>query len=277
MLKNKKVTFVGAGSMAEAIFAGLIRKEILKPEQIIATNKKDVERLKYLQATYNIQTTTSKEEAVCQADIVILAMKPSNVIDGIESIKPYVHKEQIFISILAGITTNYLEELLGIEAPVIRSMPNTSAKVGESATALSAGKFASEKDTDVSAQLFKAIGTVHIIPEDKQDGFTGVAGSGPAYIYYFVEAMEKAAKDLGLDDEEAKEAIIQTLKGSLKRLESTSKTSAQLYKEVMSPNGATEAAIGVLASYQFQEAVVAGIKRSSERAKEMGKIFTETK
>ncbi|WP_078428656.1 pyrroline-5-carboxylate reductase [Alkalihalobacterium alkalinitrilicum] len=277
MLENKKVTFVGAGSMAEAIFAGLIKKDLLRPEQIIATNKQDIKRLEDLQNMYSIHTTTSKEEAVSEADIVILAMKPSTVVDGIESIKPYIHKKQIFISILAGVTTSYLEELLGIKAPVIRSMPNTSAKVGESATALSAGIFASEKDTDISAQLFKAIGTVHIIPEDKQDAFTGVAGSGPAYIYYFVEAMENAAKDLGLDDEEAKEVIIQTLKGSLKRLESTSKTSAQLYKEVMSPNGATEAALGVLASYQFQEAVTACVKRSSTRAKELGQIFIETK
>ncbi|WP_216829538.1 pyrroline-5-carboxylate reductase [Alkalihalobacterium elongatum] len=277
MLRDKKVTFVGAGSMAEAIFAGLINKELLKPEQIIATNRKDVDRLESLKNTYGIQTTTNKEEALSKADIVVLAMKPSNVIDGINLIKPFIRKEQIFISVLAGVTTAYLEELLGMEAPVIRSMPNTSAKVGESATALSAGKFASEEDINISAHLFKAIGTVHIIPEDKQDGFTGVAGSGPAYIYYFVEAMEKAAKDLGLEEEEAKEAIIQTLKGSLKRLESTSKTSAQLYKEVMSPNGATEAALNVLASYQFQDAVIAGIKRSSARAKEMGQIFTESK
>lgn len=276
MLENKRITFIGAGSMAESIIAGLLSNKLIKAEQITATNRRDEKRLTYLSETYKILTTVDKKAALANADVVILAMKPKNVTEGVESIRDYINESQLFISILAGVTTAYIEELLQVEAAVIRTMPNTSAKVGASATALSAGKYARPEEIEISTALFAAIGTVHVIPEEKQDAFTGVAGSGPAYIYYLVEAMEQAAVELGLE-ESGKELVLQTLKGAVKRLESTSKTPKELYKEVMSPGGATEAAIEVLSSYQFQKAMNAGIKRSVERSTEMGKIYTETK
>lgn len=275
MLENKKITFVGAGSMAESIIAGLLAKELIQPTQITAMNRQDEEKLKRLADTYKINTTTNKQEALKDADIVVLAFKPKNITEGIDNIRDHIHEKQLFISILAGITTSFIEEVLGMDAPVIRSMPNTSASVGESATALSGGRHASEDDIQVSTELFGAIGTVTVVPEDKQDAVTGVAGSGPAYIYYLVEAMEQAAIEMGLTEEEGKELVLQTLKGSVKRLEATTKTPKELYKEVMSPGGATQAALETLADYKFQEAMIAGMKRSSERAKEMGIEFSK--
>src|SRR5690606_38315009 len=140
----------------------------------------------------------------------------------------------------AGIPTEYIEDLIGFEAGVIRTMPNTSAKVGESATAISQGTYATDAHLKQDEMLFEAIGTVTVVVEEKLDAVTGLAGSGPAYFYYLIEAMEQAAMDAGLSEKEANELITQTVVGVGKRLQSTTKSPKQLYTEVMSPQGTTE-------------------------------------
>lgn len=275
MLANKNIAFIGAGSMAEAIIAGLVGKKIISPSQITATNRQDEKKLKRLEQTYQIRTMTDKKAAVANASIIILAFKPKNITEGIEQIREYVQEKQLLISILAGIPTSYIEKLLNRKAPVVRAMPNTSATVGLSATAISRGQYAKEEHIKIAEELFRAIGSVITVPEHLQNAVTGVAGSGPAYIYYFVEAMQKAAKKLGFDEQTGKELVLKTLEGAVKMLETSPKTPAELYKEVMSPGGATEAAIKVLESYEFQQAIVAAIKRSAERAKEMGNEFSK--
>ncbi|WP_078553073.1 pyrroline-5-carboxylate reductase [Bacillus alkalicellulosilyticus] len=270
MLSNKKIAFVGAGSMAESIIAGLLANELLTPDQIIATNKSNQERLSYLEQEYRIQTTSDKATAVSEADVIVLAMKPVHVAEGIAEIRSFTSEQQLFISVLAGISTKHISELLGHEGGVIRTMPNTSAKVGASASAITAGEHASQDQLKLTATLFEAIGTVTIVPEDKIDAVTGLAGSGPAYIYYLVEAMEQAASEIGLEKEEANQLIVQTLAGASKRLQSTSKTAVELYKEVMSPGGTTEAGLKVLAENDFQETMKKAILRAVERSKELG-------
>ena len=144
MLTGKHVAFIGAGSMAESIIGGLVAEKILRPEQITATNRQNQEQLDYLHETYGIHVTSDKEAAMKYADIVILAMKPKNVADGVRGIQRYTTENQLFISVLAGISTAYISELLGHRAPVIRTMPNTSAKVSASATGISAGAYAND-------------------------------------------------------------------------------------------------------------------------------------
>ncbi|WP_088102389.1 pyrroline-5-carboxylate reductase [Halalkalibacter urbisdiaboli] len=277
MIANKIITFLGAGSMAEAIIAGLVSHNIVKPSQIIATNLADKQKLEELQQRYGIQTTSNRKEAVEKADIVILAMKPKSVNDAISEVRERTSVNQLFISVLAGITTAYIEDLLGHQAPVIRTMPNTSAKVGASATAICRGEHASDIHVEEAATLFAAVGTVSIVHEDKIDAVTGIAGSGPAYFYFLVEAMEKAAAEAGLTKEEASAFITQTIVGVGKRLQTTTKTSRELYEEVMSPNGTTEAGINVLREHHTQEAVQEAITKAIARAKELGAILTETK
>lgn len=268
MLKNKKIAFIGAGSMAEAIIAGLIRKEIIFPEQIIATNKSNKERLQYLEKTYGIETTSSQVEAVDVADIVILAMKPKHMEDSAVTIRKQIHEDQLVVSLLAGTSSSYIESLLEKEIAVIRTMPNTSAHVGESATVISKGTFALEEHVKIAATLFQAIGTVTVLEETDMDVVTGISGSGPAYFYYFTEAMEEVAQEAGLSPQDAKELICQTILGVAKRLIQTDKSPKELYEEVMSPGGTTEAAFHVLkengVKESFKEAIQASIHRSSE-------------
>ncbi|MBU8907828.1 pyrroline-5-carboxylate reductase [Desertibacillus haloalkaliphilus] len=271
MLENKKITFLGAGSMAESIIAGLIKQKLLLPEQIYVTNRSDQQRLQQLRKTYGVQVI-ARDQALKQADFILLAMKPKDAQEGLEAIKEFTSEDQLFLSVLAGTLTDHITSWLGHHAPVVRVMPNTSAKVGASATALAPGAYANDDHMTIAKQLFEAIGTVTVVDEEQLDAVTGLSGSGPAYIYYFVEAMEQTAKDLGLDEQDARTLIIQTVFGAAERLKSTSKPTADLYKEVMSPGGTTEAGFTALQSYKFQEAISKAIHDAAARSKELGRI-----
>ncbi|MED4082913.1 pyrroline-5-carboxylate reductase [Halalkalibacterium halodurans] len=270
MLQDHKITFLGAGSMAESIIAGLLSKKLLLPSQVIATNLCDETKLTKLEDRYGICTTQNRQEAVRQGTIIFLAMKPKNIEEAIEEIRGEITEKQLFISVLAGTTTSYIETLLAHEVPVVRTMPNTSAKVGASATGLCGGRYANASHVKLATLIFTAIGTVTEVTEDKLDAVTGLAGSGPAYFYYMVEAMERAAVQSGLTESEAKAFISQTLIGTGKRLEQTSKTAEELYKEVMSPGGTTEAGLRVLEQQQMQQAIEEAITAAINRSRELG-------
>ncbi|WP_369384681.1 pyrroline-5-carboxylate reductase [Halalkalibacter akibai] len=259
------------------MIGGLVRLKVVNPKQIIATNLRDQEKLQYLEHEYGIQTMSDRLAAVASGDIVILAMKPKHIKEAIDDIWQSTSESQLFISVLAGIPTTYIEDLLGHKAGVIRTMPNTSAKVGASATAICKGTFASEQDLTEAEKLFSSVGTVTVVSEEKLDAVTGLAGSGPAYFYFLVEAMESAALQAGLTKEESSALITQTIVGVGKRLETTTKSPKVLYEEVMSPNGTTEAGINVLREKNVQEAMTEAVTRAISRSKELGEVFIDTK
>ncbi len=277
MLTNKKVAFIGAGSMAEAMISGILAKNILQPQQIYVTNRSNKEKLLLLQKQYGVETFSNLQDVLPNMDIIIFAIKPKDIAETVEKIKDYTTKKQVMISVLAGVSILCISRLLGHEAPIIRTMPNTSAAVGESITAIAPGSFATQEQVALSKALFKAIGDVVIVEEEKLDAITGLSGSGPAYIYYLIEAMEIGAKEIGLDEKLAKQLIAQVLIGAAERVKSTDLSSQTLYKQVMSPGGTTEAGFKVLESYQYQEAMVECIKRAAERSTELGKLYSFVK
>ena len=156
MLENKKICFLGAGSMAEAIIAGLVAKELVTPSNISALNRGNRDRIEQLIAKYGINDS-DKETAITRADIIVLAVKPKDIDSALSEYTYLTHKDQLFISVLAGISTDYITSILGHEAPVIRSMPNTSATIGLSATGIASGKTAREESIAIAKQLFEAI------------------------------------------------------------------------------------------------------------------------
>ena len=151
-------------------------------------------------------------------------------------------------------------------------MPNTSASVGKSATAITFNELVSDEQRELALSIFSAIGTTAIVEEDQLDAITGLSGSGPAYIYYVVEAMEQSAKDIGLESETAKQLIIQTLIGAAEMLSSSGKDAAKLRKEVTSPGGTTEAGIEVLRQRGVEEAFIQCIKTATEQSKKLGQL-----
>ncbi|WP_082795241.1 pyrroline-5-carboxylate reductase [Alkalihalobacillus trypoxylicola] len=271
---SKNITFLGAGSMAEAIISGLLKTQTVSPLNITATNLENTERLESLKKRYQIKTTHSRIEAIKEADVIIFAMKPYGIKECIKEIKPYCNKEALFISILAGIPTSYIEDLLEFNAAVIRTMPNTSASIGLSATSMSKGAYANHKQMEYAKELFEAIGSVLFIEEEKQNAATGIAGSGPAYFYYFIEAMYIAAEEANLTKNEADSLIKQMIIGVGKKLESTNKSPQELYQEIMSPKGTTEAGFKILEEEQLQQHFIKAIKRAIQRSVELGSVYS---
>lgn len=274
ILQNKTICFLGAGSMAEAMISGLVDKKLLPAKQIYAINRSG-SRVQELAERYGIATPT-KEEAISKADIIILAVKPKDIAEAIISIRPLTSSRQLFISVLAGTSTNYITNLLGHSAAVIRTMPNTSAAVGFSATALAPGAHATDTDMEVALQIFKAIGIVETVKEEALHAVTGLSGSGPAYVYYLVEAMEQAGREIGLEGDVARRLILQTIIGAAHMLRDRGEEPATLRKQVTSPGGTTAAGIAVLEKCGFQDAMLVCIKQAVARSEEMGKQSVST-
>ncbi|WP_419865586.1 pyrroline-5-carboxylate reductase [Fictibacillus phosphorivorans] len=272
MVGKEKMAFIGAGAMAEAIMEGLIKTKKWRADLITIKNRHNTERVAKLKDKYGVMPASTIQEAVENADIIILAVKPKDAYNAVESIKPFVQKHQLIISVMAGIASEILTEWTDQENPVIRAMPNTSASIGYSATALSAGKYATQAHIEKALELFETIGTVTLVPEEKLHIVTGLSGSGPAYVYYIAEAMQKAAEELNLSREEAKTLISQTLLGASLMLKETTESPIELRRKVTSPGGTTEAGIGKLDQYHVQDAFLACIKKAVKRSEELGKM-----
>lgn len=266
----KKISFVGAGSMAEAVIAGIVHKKVLKNDQVYVINKENKERLAYLHEEYGITGSTDREAVIKDANIVVIATKPHDVHVALKDIASFIETDQLIISVVAGVSTKAIEKSIGKNVPVIRTMPNTSATIGYSATAICKGEFATEHHIAQANEVFEAIGTVSIVEEKQMHVVTGISGSGPAYIYYLVEAMEQAAREEGLDEKTAKQLITQTIIGAGNMLQERTESPATLRENVTSPNGTTAAGIATLQQLKFKEAVIECVKSATRRSEELG-------
>lgn len=270
---KETITFLGAGSMAEAIIAGMTAKEIVPSRQIIATNHSNKDRLQELEHKYKIQTTQNKQAAIEQGTIIVLAMKPKDVKVATAEIREFLTEDKIIVSLLAGISTGYMEKQIGTNNPVIRVMPNTSAMIGQSATTIASGNNVNEEQLELVRTLIHAIGTTTVINEEEMDAFTALAGSGPAFYYYMVEAMEQFVIEKGLDKEVAKQLMTQTLKGVAQMLATSSDSPKTLREKITSPGGTTEAGLKALASHDFQKAVMNCLEQATDKSKELRSLF----
>lgn len=271
----KKLVFIGAGSMAEALISGIVEKKLVDGKNLWVTNHKNEKKLALLKRKYAIQYTYDLTILFDGADAVILAMKPKDAATAINNIKNYLPKNALIISVLAGVSISTIEALADQSLAVARAMPNTSAAVGKSATAVAVNQRVTEKQNNIISELFATVGMTTFVAEDQLDAVTGLSGSGPAYIYYLVEAMENSAAEIGLDRQMAKELIVQTLIGAAEMLKTSEKEPSQLRKEVTSPGGTTEAGIRVLEENGVQEAFINCIKTAADRSRIMGKELTE--
>jgi pyrroline-5-carboxylate reductase len=271
-VNKEKITFIGAGAMAEAVMEGLLKTDRWQANHLMIKNRSNKERLQELQTKYGISPSQDIKEAIDHAEIIILAVKPKDAYQAVISLQPFIKKEQLIISVMAGISTSSITEWTKNDNPVIRAMPNTSAAIGFSATALSAGKFASDHHVKKAIELFETIGTVTQVDEEKLHIVTGLSGSGPAYVYYVAEAMQKAAEELNLSEKEARVLISQTLLGASLMLKETSESPVELRKKVTSPGGTTEAGIGTLDHYHVKDAFLACIKKAVQRSEELGNM-----
>jgi pyrroline-5-carboxylate reductase len=269
----KKLVFVGAGSMAEAMISGIRASGLLPGDDMWVTNKQDTQRLQTLEQRYGVQTTYNYDELFSDTDAVVLAMKPKDAASAIEEIKSYLTDEMLVISVLAGVSIAAIESAAGVSLAVARVMPNTSAAIGKSATALAVNEQVTDEQKKLVKDLFNTIGLTATVEESQLDAVTGLSGSGPAYIYYLVEAMEQSAAEIGLEKQTAKQLIIQTLLGAAEMLTKSDKEPSQLRFEVTSPGGTTEAGIRILEKHEVQSAFISCIKEATAQSKKLGSLL----
>ncbi|MEH6942505.1 pyrroline-5-carboxylate reductase [Bacillus sp. JJ722] len=270
-----KIAFVGAGSMAEAMISGITSRSNQSPNQITVMNRSNDERLSILNTTYGVKTTHDYDVLLKDASIVFLAMKPKDVFSALSTIKSFLHEGMLIVSVVAGVSMDSIETIINKKVAIIRSMPNTSATIGKSATAIAQNRFVTNEQLQVVTTLLETIGQVTLVQENQLDAVTGLSGSGPAYIYYLVEAMEQSAEKIGLDKEAAKALILQTIIGAAEMLQNSTKTPQTLRKEVTSPGGTTEAGIHVLQSHQVQEAFINCIVEATAQSKRLGEKLSQ--
>lgn len=259
-----KLTFLGSGNMAEAIFKGIISSSLMGAENIICNDKIE-DRLSFLSDTYGVQTSLDAKECVSLADVIFISVKPQNVNDLLTLVSENDLKDKLFVSICAGVLSASIESVLG-EAKVVRAMPNTPALIGKGFAAVAAGKYATPSDVDLVKNIFKAVGDALEVKEEMLDAVTAISGSGPAYVFYFLESMVAAAKDIGFSEEEAKRAVFATFEGSL-ALAKKSEDSLELLREkVTSKGGTTEAAIGVMEETKIKDNIALAIMAAKDKS-----------
>lgn len=272
------ICFYGAGSMAEAIVRGLIHKSVAAPKQISMLNRSNQERLTYLTQLYGVLTGNSEQDKnkyLTEASIIVLAMKPKDAKEALTELGPKLQEGQLIVSLIAGISISTLQQLLGTNAPIARSMPNTSSSIGLGATGLSFSEETTDDHVQQVLSMFQSVGIVSVIPEEQMDILTGVSGSGPAYIYYMIEAMIEAGIEGGLTPDQARNLTVQTVLGAASMMLETGEDPAKLRKDITSPNGSTQAALEVLADKDFTNTVKAAVHRCKERSFEMGQAVKE--
>jgi pyrroline-5-carboxylate reductase len=256
--------------MAEALIKGILTANLYPPENIFVSDIRP-ERLEFLVKEYGVQAAYSNTSLVAAVNILVLSVKPQSMTEALESIKDAFKTQTLVISIAAGVKVAKIAAALG-EPAIVRVMPNTPALIGEGASAL----YANEKAKPMLAKavsIFSAVGRAVVVDnEDLIDAVTAVSGSGPAYYFLLMEEMIKAAGQLGLSDDVAKDLVLQTAKGAaLLAVEADEKgeTPAELRRKVTSPGGTTEAALRVFADGNLGPTIAAGIKRARDRGREL--------
>ena len=273
-MSEPKIAFIGAGNMAGAIIGGLIAKGY--PKENIWASDPMAENLQKLQQSYAISTCSNNDEAIAQVDVVILAVKPQIMAKVAEDIKTAVNARQpLLISIAAGITLSSLQNWLGENLAMVRSMPNTPALVQSGATALYANDAVNAQQKDWADQLLSAIGLAVWVDQEAQlDAVTAVSGSGPAYFFLVMEAMIAAGEKLGLDKTLCQQLTLQTALGAAKMAIESDVDAAELRRRVTSPGGTTAAALHVFeqgnVQQLFSDALSAAHARSQTMAEELG-------
>ena len=272
VLSRQTVAIIGAGNIGRALIGGLLKGDYLGPEQIRATRRNPM-ALESLQAAFpGIQTGTDNVAAVEDASVVVLAIKPQNASIVIEEIREHVREDAMIVSVLAGVTTEGLQQSFGHPLPVVRTMPNTPMLVDEGASAIAGGRYTTEEHMSIARHLFEAVGKVEVVPEYLMDAVTGLSGSGPAYVYMFIEALTDAGVKQGLPRPTSLRLAAQTVFGAAKLVLETGKHPAILRDEVTTPGGTAIAAVAELEAHGLRTMLINAVATATQRSKELSEM-----
>ncbi|MEK0314066.1 pyrroline-5-carboxylate reductase [Cohnella sp. 56] len=277
-LADSKICFYGAGSMAEAIVRGLVDTGAAPAGNITVFNRANAERLAELRANYGVLTATNdaeRRDALASADVIVLAMKPKDAAAALKALAPALRAEQLLVSLIAGLSIDTIRRLTRADQPVIRTMPNTSSSIGLGATGIAFSGGLPEDAQRLALDMFGAVGIAQVVAEPLLDAVTAVSGSGPAYLYYVMEAMIAAGIEQGLTPDTARELTVQTVRGAADMVRLTGEAPAELRRKVTSPNGTTQAAIETMQRLGVDSAITTAMSNCAARAGELGRAIAD--
>jgi len=267
MLNVRKIAFIGGGNMAEAIIRGLLREDVGVGICVAEISPK---RRDQLEAQFpNVRVVGDAAEAAGWGEVVILAIKPQQAEGALDLIERAVTPDKLVISIMAGIPSSKIEANLVPGCRVVRAMPNTPGLIGAGATAVCSGRKASSDDLDLARQIFALIGVAVSVDEKLMDAVTGLSGSGPAYVFTFIEALADAGVKNGLPRDVAAQLAAQTVLGAARMVVETGEHTTLLKEKVTSPGGTTIAALHALENGGFRGVVMNAVDAASTRSKEL--------
>jgi pyrroline-5-carboxylate reductase len=270
ILASHTIGFIGGGNMAEALIRGLVRGGHVPATSIVASGPRK-ERLDELRRDYGIDVTTHNRDVVQRCGVVVLSVKPQILSKVLIEVGPQIKPGTLVVSIAAGVDTETIEESLPDGVRVVRAMPNTPALVGAGATAVSAGKHASEADLATARAMFDAVGITVELDESHLDAVTGLSGSGPAYIFLILEALADAGVKVGLSRRNAQRLAAQTVMGSAKLLLETDEHPGRLKDMVTSPGGTAIAGLHTLEEGGLRTTLINAVETATKRARELGR------
>jgi len=270
MHEQLQIGFAGGGNMGEALIKGLLSAPLMNPDRIRVYDVSQA-RIQYLEATYRITPCSGLAELAASSRVIILAVKPQNIIEVLDGLRTQVDHRPLVISIAAGISIATLSTRLAESIPVIRVMPNTPALVLEGASALARGQNVSDDQMQLALRLFRSVGKAIEVDEKWMDTITGLSGSGPAYVLLMLEALIDGGVLMGLPRQIARELVLQTVLGTVKMVQQTGKHPAELKDLITSPAGTTISGLQVLEQNSVRGALMGAVQAASERSKELGK------
>ena len=267
-----KIAFIGGGNMAAALIGGMIKRGVA-PSDILAIDPNEDVR-KRNEQQFGVGTGAAADASLKSFDAVVLAVKPQIVKDVAATLAPHLSASQLVISIVAGIRSADLARWLGGHARLVRTMPNTPALIGMGVTGLVATEGVDEAGRELASQVLGAVGqTVWFDDEEKIDAVTAISGSGPAYVFYFIEAMQEAARQLGMDEEQGRALAVATFTGAAQLAAQSGEPASVLRERVTSKGGTTAAALASFDAQGVKDAIVRGALAADARAREMGEEF----
>lgn len=272
-MNDASLTFIGGGNMAVSLVGGLIA-DGWDPARIRVADP-DPGRRERMAARHQVSTTPDNQVAVSDADVVVLAVKPQVMAAVAEGLAAGIAQQQpLVISIAAGIRESTLRDWLGADTAIVRAMPNTPALVQSGATALYANTAVSDGQRSLAESILRAVGLVIWVEDEAQmDAVTALSGSGPAYFFFFMEALQAAGEKLGLPAGTARLLALQTAFGAARMALESSDDAATLRHHVTSPGGTTERAIGILQDGGLAELISGAVKGAAERSRELAEEF----
>ena len=264
-----KIGVIGSGNMGEALIRGLLRSKLVKPYQLIATDRNG-EKLASFRRKYRIHTSSSNGEALEGAQTIILAVKPQNMDEVLPEIRRDLKKEHLVISIAAGIDTKKLRRGLGNHVPLVRVMPNLPALIDAGIAGVYYTNSVSPRQKRFVHQIFEAVGKSIEVPKEKWlDAITGLSGTGPAYVFALIEGLIQAGKKVGLPQSMVKKLTLETVWGAAQMALQTGIAPEKLRAKVTSKKGTTWAAMKVFKKFHFWDSLVHAVQAATKRARQL--------